>query len=101
MRSNPQRAAIIRRLQDFPKRKLYVKGTSRRPIPYENAVNSRSKIWKIAKRALLSVSVLTVVLLGGGLAYRTYRHYQLATATLIDPVKGIDEAFFTKIGGID
>jgi pimeloyl-ACP methyl ester carboxylesterase len=50
---------------------------------------------------LLSVSVLVVVLLGGGLGYRTYRHYQLAKATLIDPVKGIDEAFFTKIGGID
>jgi len=64
-------------------------------------VNSKGKIWKIAKRALLSASVLIVVLLGGGLAYRTYRHYQLAKATLVDPVKGIDEAFFTKIGGID
>jgi pimeloyl-ACP methyl ester carboxylesterase len=64
-------------------------------------VSARSKIWKIAKLALLSLSVLIFVVLGGGFAYRTYRHYQLAKATLIDPVKGIDEAFFITIGGID
>jgi len=64
-------------------------------------VRARSNIWRIAKLTLLSLLVLVVALLGGGGAYRTYRHYQLAKATLIDSVKGIDEAFFTGIGGID
>lgn len=36
--------------------------------------------------------ILTLVLFGGGLAYRTYRHHELARATAIDPVKGIDES---------
>jgi pimeloyl-ACP methyl ester carboxylesterase len=64
-------------------------------------VRIRSRIWKVAKLTLLSLAVLILVSLGGGLAYRAYRHRELAKATVIDPVKGIDEAFFTKIGGID
>jgi len=64
-------------------------------------VRTTSKIWNIAKLTLLSLSVLIALLLGGGFAYRTYRRYELAKATLIDPIRGIDEAFFTKIGGID
>jgi len=59
------------------------------------------KIWKIAKLTLLSVLVLIVILTGGGLAYRAYRHHELAKATAIDSVNGIDESFFSKIGGID
>jgi pimeloyl-ACP methyl ester carboxylesterase len=42
------------------------------------------------------VRLRTLVLFGGGLAYRTYRHHELARATAIDPVKGIDESFFTR-----
>jgi pimeloyl-ACP methyl ester carboxylesterase len=61
----------------------------------------RNRIWKIAKLTSLSFLVLVLVLLGSGLAYRGYRHYELAKATLIDPMKGIDEALFTNIGGID
>ena len=58
-------------------------GTSRRPSPYQSSV--RNRIWKIAKLASLSFLVLVLVLLGSGLAYRGYRHYELAKATLIDP----------------
>jgi pimeloyl-ACP methyl ester carboxylesterase len=59
------------------------------------------KIWKIAKLTALSFFVIVLVLIGGGLSYRAYRHHELAQATAIDPANGIDEAFFTKIGGID
>ena len=59
------------------------------------------KIWKIAKLTFLSFSVLILVLVGSGLACRAYRHHELAKTTAIDPVKGIDEAFFTAIGGIE
>jgi pimeloyl-ACP methyl ester carboxylesterase len=36
-----------------------------------------------------------------GFAYRAYRHNRIAKATAIDAAGGIDEALFTKIGGID
>jgi pimeloyl-ACP methyl ester carboxylesterase len=64
-------------------------------------VRMRSRIWKIARLTLSSLLILTLVLFGGGLAYRIYRHHELARATAIDPVKGIDESFFARIGGID
>lgn len=60
-----------------------------------------SRIWKITKRTLLGLLALVVALIGGGLAYRTYRHHQIAKATGIDTAKGIDEGLFVKIGGID
>jgi pimeloyl-ACP methyl ester carboxylesterase len=59
------------------------------------------KIWKVTKLALLTLVALLVVLLAGGLAYRAYRHHQIARATVIDPAKGVDEAFFARIGGIE
>jgi pimeloyl-ACP methyl ester carboxylesterase len=59
------------------------------------------RIWKLAKRTLLGLLVLLLVLIASGLAYRAYRHHQLATATVIDVAQGVDEGFFTKIGGID
>jgi pimeloyl-ACP methyl ester carboxylesterase len=59
------------------------------------------RIWRITKRTLLAVLVLILALTASGLAYRAYRHHELAKATVIDLVSGIDEAFFTKIGGID
>jgi pimeloyl-ACP methyl ester carboxylesterase len=59
------------------------------------------KIWKAMKVTLLSLLGLVVVLIGSGLAYRAYRHHQIAKATVIDTTNGIDEALFVKIGGID
>jgi len=59
------------------------------------------RIWKIAKRVLGSFLVLILAAIGGGLSYRIYRHRELAKATAIDPVRGIDEAVFTRIGGLD
>jgi pimeloyl-ACP methyl ester carboxylesterase len=64
-------------------------------------VHTRTKIKRVAKLTLLSLSATIVLLVGGCFAYRTYRHAALAKATLIDPIKGIDEAFFTRIGGVD
>jgi hypothetical protein len=43
---------------------------------------------------------LAIVVLGN-VVYRAYWHYELSKATMIDPVNGIDEALFTKIGGIE
>jgi pimeloyl-ACP methyl ester carboxylesterase len=60
-----------------------------------------STIWKAAKRTLLGFLVLSLALIGSGLAYRTYRHHELGKATAIDPVRGIDDSFFAPIGGID
>src|SRR5262245_50412884 len=54
----------------------------------------------MAKVVTLGVSAFSLLLLAAGLAYRTYRHYELAKATVIG-ASGVDEAFFTKIGGID
>jgi pimeloyl-ACP methyl ester carboxylesterase len=59
------------------------------------------KIWKATKRVLLTLLALLLVLIGGGLAYRGYRHHQIAKATVIDTAKGIDEGLFVSIGGID
>jgi pimeloyl-ACP methyl ester carboxylesterase len=56
---------------------------------------------RIAKLTFLSLLILILVLAGGGCAYRAYRRHELAKATAIDPVNGVDEAFFTRIGGID
>jgi pimeloyl-ACP methyl ester carboxylesterase len=61
----------------------------------------RRKVWKIGKLAFLSFSVLILLLIAGVLAYRTYRHSEISKTTAIDPIKGIDDALFAKIGGID
>ncbi len=61
----------------------------------------RSRIWKIAKLTTVSLLVLILILLGGGIGYRAYRHHELAKATVIDPVQGVDDVLFTKIGDID
>jgi pimeloyl-ACP methyl ester carboxylesterase len=59
------------------------------------------KIWKAAKLAGLTLLALLVVLVAGGLAYRARCHHQIARSTTIDPVKGVDQALFVRIGGID
>ena len=59
------------------------------------------KVWRITKLAGLSFVVLILITSAGSLAYRAYRHYQLARTTPIDETVGIDEAFFAPIGGID
>jgi len=60
-----------------------------------------SQTWRIAKLTVLSLFVLLLALVGSGLVYRGYRHHEIANATAIDPVVGIDEEFFARIGGID
>jgi pimeloyl-ACP methyl ester carboxylesterase len=60
-----------------------------------------SRIWSGVRRAILGLLVLILLLIGGGLLYRAYRHQQLDWATAIDPARGIDETFVTTIGGID
>lgn len=52
------------------------------------------RIRQIAKLTLGSFLVLVLGVTGGGLRYRACRHHQLAKVTAIDPVNGIDEAFF-------
>ncbi len=59
------------------------------------------RIWRATKLTLLGLFVLIFVLIGSGLAYRAYRHHEIAKATVIDTSKGIDEAGFVKIGGIE
>ena len=59
------------------------------------------RIWRAMKLTLLGLFVLIFVLIGSGLAYRAYRHHEIAKATVIDTSKGIDEAGFVKIGGIE
>jgi pimeloyl-ACP methyl ester carboxylesterase len=59
------------------------------------------RIWKIAKFTALGVLALVVASIAGVLGYRGYRHAVIARATAIDPVVGIDEAFFASIGGIE
>lgn len=56
---------------------------------------------KIAKLTLACLSVVMVAVIGAGLGYRAYRHHIIAKATAIDLAIGIDETFFTMIGGID
>jgi pimeloyl-ACP methyl ester carboxylesterase len=60
-----------------------------------------NKLWKFTKRFLLGLLALIIALVCGGAAYRAYRHHEIAKATRIDPAKGIDEASFVRIGGID
>lgn len=64
-------------------------------------VRMRRKIWKVAKLTLSVLSAFILVSLTAAFAYRTCRHRVLAKATQIDSSEGIDEAFFTRIGGID
>lgn len=56
---------------------------------------------KMTKLTLLTVFVVLLIFVLCGLAYRLWRHHEIARATVIDPVKGIDEAFFAPIGGIE
>jgi len=58
-------------------------------------------LWKFAKRIFLGLVALVLLLVGGGLAYRAYRHHQIADSTVIDSSKGVDEGMFVKIGGIN
>ena len=60
-----------------------------------------SKVWRIAKVSIVAVLILVLMLAGAGLAYRLYRHRQIASATAIDLATGVDEAFFARIGGVD
>jgi pimeloyl-ACP methyl ester carboxylesterase len=55
----------------------------------------------VTKRTLLGLLVAFLIVIGSGLVYRVYRHREIAAATLIDPVKGIDEEVFATIGGVE
>src|ERR1700704_4497029 len=61
----------------------------------------KRRIWKAAKIAVLSLLGLVLLVIGGGLVYRAYRHSQIARATAINQATGIDEALFARIGGIE
>jgi pimeloyl-ACP methyl ester carboxylesterase len=61
----------------------------------------RSKVWRIVKFSIACVLMVFLTLVAAGLAYRAYRHRQIASATVIDLATGVDEAFFARIGGID
>jgi len=78
-----------------------VQTTSSAGLRINCAGHMPSRIWKTAWRAVLGLLLLILLLLGGSLLYRAYRHHQVDMATVIDPQQGIDEAFFTRIGGID
>ena len=56
---------------------------------------------RIAKRILLGVLVLVVVTIASIFAYRAFRLRQIAAMTVIDPVNGVDEELFARIGGIE
>ena len=59
------------------------------------------KLLRITKFVLLAVLTLVLTCAAAGFAYRALRHHQIARATAIDPAKGVDEAFFAPIGGIE
>ncbi len=59
------------------------------------------KIWGITKRVLLTLLVLLLGLATISFAYRAYRRHEIAKVTTIDTAKGIDEAMFITIGGVD
>ena len=61
----------------------------------------RSKVWGIVKVSIVAVLILVLTLAAAGVAYRLYRHRQIASATAIDPATGVDETFFARIGGVD
>jgi hypothetical protein len=50
-----------------------------------------SKMRRIVKLTVLSLFVLILAVVGGGLVYRAYRHHEIDRATVIDQVMGIDE----------
>jgi pimeloyl-ACP methyl ester carboxylesterase len=57
------------------------------------------KVWRAAKFALLGLFALLLILAAAGFGYRAWRRHEIHRATLIDPARGIDEAFFAAIGG--
>jgi len=58
-------------------------------------------IWRIAKVTVVAALALLMATVIACLGYRGYRHSVIARATAIEPVKGIDERFFWRIGGIE
>jgi pimeloyl-ACP methyl ester carboxylesterase len=59
------------------------------------------RLWRIAKRTLLVMLALAMMALASVYVHRTSRLRQIAAATVIDPVSGIDEELFARIGGIE
>jgi len=59
------------------------------------------KIWRAVKRVLVVALMLAVVVIAAALGYRAYRQHAINAATRIDPVQGIDEELFPRIGGIE
>jgi pimeloyl-ACP methyl ester carboxylesterase len=57
--------------------------------------------WARTQRTVTGLAAIALILAAAGLAYRAYRHRLIAKSTAIDPARGIDEAFFARIGGID
>jgi pimeloyl-ACP methyl ester carboxylesterase len=59
------------------------------------------KIWRIVKKVLLAAAILIALAVAAGVGYRVYRQHDIGAATRIDPVRGIDEESFARIGGIE
>ena len=59
------------------------------------------KILRAVRRVLLVLAIVVVIVLAAGLSYRAYRHHAINAATRIDPVRGIDEELFARIGGVE
>jgi len=58
-------------------------------------------IWGAVRRTLAAALTLIVVAIVGGLGYRAYRQHAIAAVTRIDPVQGVDEELFVRIGGAE
>jgi hypothetical protein len=58
-------------------------------------------IWRVTKVLVLSFLGLALASLASAFVYRAYRQHEIAKTTAIDSANGIDEALFTRIGGID
>lgn len=59
------------------------------------------KIWKALRFTLLSLLGVVLLLISVGLALRAFRQYQVGKLMVVDTSKGVNEAEFVRIGGID
>jgi pimeloyl-ACP methyl ester carboxylesterase len=59
------------------------------------------KIWLAIKRVLLGAAILAGIAIAAGVGYRAYRQNRINAVARIDPVRGIDEELFARIGGIE
>lgn len=61
----------------------------------------KRRLWRVTIWFLLAMATLAAVTGATVLGYRAYRQHAINAATRIDPVQGIDEELFARIGGIE